>query len=598
MSALLEVQGLGIAFRTQAGLVQAVQNISFYIQPGEILGVVGESGSGKSVTAQALLRCLEPAGRVTSGSALIDGLDLLSCPEAAMRRVRGRVISMVFQNPRAALNPVVPVGRQVADVLVHAGGLARRAARARMLDLLASLRIADPKRRAAALPMELSGGMCQRVMLAIALAASPRLLIADEPTTGLDVTTQAAVMALLEGEIRARGMALLLITHDLALAGTYCDRIAVMQAGHLVERGQAAAVLQTPLHPYTAQLVASMPQGQPAALPRRVQTEAVTPLLDIDDLCVRFPLGSGRFLRAVDGVSLQVGAGEAVALVGESGCGKSTLARLVNRLIDATGGTIRLAGRDIGAIPPTRFARDPARRAVQMVFQDATDSLDPRHTAHRAIAGPALALLKLDRSGIDAEVRRVAALVGLPEALLQRTPHQLSGGQKARVGIARALVPQPRLLVLDEPTSALDVSVQAVVLRLFAELRARLGVALLFISHDLNVVRLLCERVLVMYLGQIVESGPAAQLFAAPLHPYTQALINSVPDPARRGRPIPLDEGPTLPDDAPGCKFAPRCRHAQPRCTTERPLLRPLRPAQSVACHFAEILPATVASLT
>jgi peptide/nickel transport system ATP-binding protein len=263
MSALLAVQGLCVAFRTREGRVQAVENVSFDVQPGEILGVVGESGSGKSVTAQALLRILDPAGQATAGRAMLGDLNLLACPESALRRVRGRLISMVFQNPRAALNPVVPVGRQIEDVLVYAGGLARRAARSRALDLLEAVRITDPKRRAAALPMELSGGMCQRVMIAIALAASPRLLIADEPTTGLDVTTQAAVMALLEREIRARGMALLLITHDLALAGEFCDRIAVMHAGHIVELGPAEAVLQTPLHPYTARLVATMPQGKP-----------------------------------------------------------------------------------------------------------------------------------------------------------------------------------------------------------------------------------------------------------------------------------------------------------------------------------------------
>jgi len=263
LSALLAVQGLTVTFQARGGLVKAVENVSFDIQPGEILGVVGESGSGKSVTAQALLRILEPAGQITAGRAMLNGVDLLSCSESAMRRVRGRLVSMVFQNPRAALNPVVSVGRQIEDVLVYAGGLTRRAARERALGLLAAVRISDPKRRAGALPMELSGGMCQRVMLAIALAASPRLLIADEPTTGLDVTTQAAVMALLEGEIRARGMSLLLITHDLALAGEFCDRIGVMHAGHLVECGPAVSVLRTPLHPYTARLVGTMPQGKP-----------------------------------------------------------------------------------------------------------------------------------------------------------------------------------------------------------------------------------------------------------------------------------------------------------------------------------------------
>ncbi len=263
MTPLLDVQGLCVAFTTRSGTVRAVQNVGFTVQPGEILGVVGESGSGKSVTAQALLRILDPAAQVTAGSAVLDGTDLLACSESAMRRVRGRAISMVFQNPRAALNPVVPVGRQVADVMVHAGGLPRRLARDRAVALLDAVRIADPARRAAALPMELSGGMCQRVMLAIALAASPKLLIADEPTTGLDVTTQAAIMALIAAEIRGRGMSLLLITHDLALAGEHCDRIAVMHAGHLVEHGPAADILRHPHHPYTRRLVATMPQGKP-----------------------------------------------------------------------------------------------------------------------------------------------------------------------------------------------------------------------------------------------------------------------------------------------------------------------------------------------
>ncbi len=308
-------------------------------------------------------------------------------------------------------------------------------------------------------------------------------------------------------------------------------------------------------------------------------------LLELDHVSCRFPLGRGRWLTAVDDVSLQVAAGEAVALVGESGCGKSTLARLVNRLIDPSAGTIRLDGRDIGGIAPTRFARDPARRTVQMVFQDATDSLDPHLTAHAAIAAPIRALLR-PGAGLDARVRAVAALAGFPPELLPRYPHQLSGGQKARVGIARALGPGPSLLVLDEPTSALDVSVQAVVLRLFADLRARLGTALLFISHDLNVVRLLCDRVLVMYLGQVVEHGPAALVFAAPRHPYTQALVDAIPDPARRGRAAPL-EGEAVPSDAPGCRFAGRCPRVMPICRAERPVLREMAAGHAAACHLA-----------
>ena len=314
----------------------------------------------------------------------------------------------------------------------------------------------------------------------------------------------------------------------------------------------------------------------------------MTALLQVSDVTCRFPLGGKRWVQAVGGVSLTVRAGEAVGLVGESGCGKSTLARLVNRLIDPSSGTIRLDGRDIGAIPPKRFARDPARAAVQMVFQDATDSLDPHLTAHAAIAGPIRALSRLGGAAAMARVQQVAALAGLPAELLPRFPHQLSGGQKARVGIARALGPGPRLLVLDEPTSALDVSVQALVLRLFADLQARLGVALLFISHDLNVVRLLCTRVLVMYLGQVVESGPAAQVFGQPRHPYTRALIDSIPDRARRGRPPPLEaEAGAAPPAATACRFAPRCPMVQAVCRAQVPALRDVAVDHAAACHLA-----------
>ena len=312
----------------------------------------------------------------------------------------------------------------------------------------------------------------------------------------------------------------------------------------------------------------------------------MTTLLEVDSVSCRFPLGGGRWLRAVDGVSFKVGAGEAVALVGESGCGKSTLARLINRLVEPQSGRIMLGGRDIGSIPVNCFARDAGRSSVQMVFQDATDSLDPRHTAHRAIGSPVTSLLRLNRAQTDMRVRDAASLAGLPADLLRRYPHQLSGGQKARVGIARALATRPSLLVLDEPTSALDVSVQAVVLRLLDDLRTRLGVALLFISHDLNVVRLLCSVVLVMYRGQVVESGPADRVFAAPRHPYTQALVDAIPDPERRGRPARVDAemGPATDTS---CRFAGRCPKAQPRCTTDAPLLREVAPQQRAACHFA-----------
>jgi oligopeptide/dipeptide ABC transporter ATP-binding protein len=330
-----------------------------------------------------------------------------------------------------------------------------------------------------------------------------------------------------------------------------------------------------------------MPQGKadtaewPPAL-------AAPPMLEVDAVSIRFRLGGGRWLQAVDGVSLDIAAGEAVGLVGESGCGKSTLARLINRLIDPDAGGIRLEGAEIGGIGVRAFARHPARARVQMVFQDATDALDPNLTAFRAIAAPLRRLRRLDARDAAARVREAAALSGLPAELLHRLPHQLSGGQKARVGLARALAPGPSLLVLDEPTSALDVSVQATVLRLLDDLRTRLSVAMLFISHDLNVVRLLCDRVMVMHRGRIVESGPSSQVFATPLHPYTQALIAAIPDPARRGHRPAVDDAEPAGAAASGCAFAVSCRHAAPICQAEVPVLRQLRPGHSVTCHLAE----------
>ena len=312
-----------------------------------------------------------------------------------------------------------------------------------------------------------------------------------------------------------------------------------------------------------------------------------TAVLEVANLSCRFPLGRGRFVQAVDDVSFQVGPGEALGLVGESGCGKSTLARLVNRLADPDAGHIRLDGEDIGAVSPQRFARHKARAALQMVFQDANDSLDPRLTAAAAIAAPLRALSALSPAAITARVRGSASLAGLPPALLPRFPHQLSGGQKARVGIARALAPNPRVLVLDEPTAALDVSVQAVLLRLFDDLRRQLGLSLLFISHDLNVVRLLCDRVMVMLLGQVVETGAAGSVFADPRHPYTRALVDAVPDPARRGRPVPAEWDPSTVLPQAACRFAARCPLAMDRCWTERPSLRPVTSGCSVACHAA-----------
>lgn len=538
---LLEVEGLTVEFTSRRGAVQAVRGVSFGVGRGRIVGVVGESGSGKSVSSYAVLRILDRAGRVVAGRVQFAGVDVLGLPEPAMADLRGREIAMVFQNPRASLNPVRRVGRQIGDVLVRHAQATRATARAQAVELLRTVRIADPERRVDAYPFELSGGMCQRVSLAVALACSPRLLIADEPTTGLDVTTQKAVMDLLVGLARARGMATVLITHDLGLAAAYCDDLVIMQGGQVVESAAAAQVFAHPAHAYTRRLIRATPRpgaGVADLLPDdapRPQWPVPRPgaaLLQVQGLSMRYPSG----MQAVDGVSFDVRAGESVGLVGESGSGKSTTAAMVMRLLDPTAGRVLLDGRDIAAVPARRFATDPDRGKLQLVFQDAADSLNPRFTAARAVMDPLLRLGGRSAGAARAEAEALADQVGLPRPLLDRFPHQLSGGQKARVGIARAIALRPRLLILDEPTAALDVSVQAVVLNLLAELRAQLGMAYLFVSHDLHVVRLMCGRVLVMRGGQIVEAGDTEQVMQAPAHEYTRTLLAALPEPPRAGR--------------------------------------------------------------
>ncbi len=544
--ALLEVEGLTVEFTSRRGTVQAVRGVSFGVGRGRIVGVVGESGSGKSVSSYAVLRILDRAGRVVAGRVRFAGVDVLGLPEPAMADLRGREIAMVFQNPRASLNPVRRVGRQIGDVLVRHAQATRATARVQAVELLRTVRIADPERRVDAYPFELSGGMCQRVSLAVALACSPRLLIADEPTTGLDVTTQKAVMDLLVGLARARGMATVLITHDLGLAAAYCDDLVIMQGGQVVESAAAAQVFAHPTHAYTRRLIRATPRpGAGVAdllpddatrpewpAPRPGAALLQVPLLQVQGLSMRYPSG----VQAVDGVSFDVRAGESVGLVGESGSGKSTTAAMVMRLLDPTAGHVLLDGRDIAAVPARRFATDPDRGKLQLVFQDAADSLNPRFTAARAVMDPLLRLGGRSAGAARAEAEALADQVGLPRPLLDRFPHQLSGGQKARVGIARAIALRPRLLILDEPTAALDVSVQAVVLNLLAELRARLGMAYLFVSHDLHVVRLMCGRVLVMHGGQIVEAGDTEQVMQAPAHEYTRTLLAALPTPrASRG---------------------------------------------------------------
>ncbi|MGQ9370891.1 dipeptide ABC transporter ATP-binding protein [Azospirillum sp. ST 5-10] len=538
---LLDVRDLTVEFATRRGTVRAIETVSFAVAKGETVGIVGESGSGKSVTSYAVLRILDRAGRIAGGSIVFGGVDLRGARERTMAEMRGREISMVFQNPRAALNPIRPVGRQIEDVLIEHGLAVPATAREQAVEALRAVRIADPEARYHAYPFELSGGMCQRIVIAIALACRPQLLIADEPTTGLDVTTQKAVMDLMVELTRARGMSVVLITHDLGLAAAYCDRIVVMEKGAVVENAPAAELFAAPKHPYTRRLLRAtprldsdvrdlLPDPPPAAVP--APAPGGRPLLEVRDLVKAFPGRHGAApFRAVDGLSFTVHEGESLGLVGESGCGKSTTSAMVMRLLDPTAGAIRFAGEDVGAVPADRFARHPLRGKLQMVFQDPTDSLNPRWTAFRSIADPLFRMAGLGRAAARARAEELARRVGLPLDLLDRFPHQLSGGQKARVGIARAIALDPKLVILDEPTAALDVSVQAVVLNLLADLKAELGMSYLFISHDLNVVRLICDRVMVMRAGRIVEEGTAERILHAPSDPYTRALLDAIPHP-------------------------------------------------------------------
>ncbi|OYU92385.1 MAG: ABC transporter ATP-binding protein [Bradyrhizobiaceae bacterium PARB1] len=599
---LLDVQNLTVEFATRRGIVKAVQQVDISVAKGETLGIVGESGSGKSVTSYAVMRILDRAGKIAEGSVMFSGVDVRAASETQMRDLRGREVSMIFQNPRAALNPIRKVGHQIEDVLrQHAqAGSSDRAEKA--IEALEQVKIARPRERYHAYPFELSGGMCQRVVIALALACNPQLLIADEPTTGLDVTTQKAVMDLVTELTKSRGMSTILITHDLGLAAAYCDRVVVMEKGRVVETALSADIFANPQHPYTKKLMQATPRlgvslrdllpgeeraAMPVALtsprlrgevdpaersehgsgegdspkapasvaalhsdplPATGEKEEKASLLTIENLVKEYPRQGatatlsklfGRkpptepdVFRAVDGISFSVDRGESVGLVGESGCGKSTTSMMVMRLIDKTSGRISFDGDEIGEIAPNAFARLPLRKSIQMVFQDSTDSLNPRFTAARAIADPIMQLGDIRGSdALRAKCEDLARQVGLPLELLDRFPHQMSGGQKARVGIARAIALQPKLIILDEPTAALDVSVQAVVLNLLQDLKQSMGMSYLFVSHDLNVVRLLCDRVIVMRSGRIVEQGATEAVMDAPQDEYTKQLLTAIPHP-------------------------------------------------------------------
>jgi peptide/nickel transport system ATP-binding protein len=532
---LLRVEDLRVEFPSEEGPLVAVAGIAFEVLPGRTLGIVGESGSGKSVTSLTILGLTRRAGAHASGRVLFEGRDLLALSEKQLRAVRGNGIAMIFQDPLSSLHPLYRVGRQLTEAIGAHRELSRRVARARATELLGLVGIPDPGRRVDDYPHQFSGGMRQRAMIAMALACEPSLLIADEPTSALDVTVQAQILALLRRLQSELGMAIVFVTHDLAVVGEMADEIAVMHAGLIVEQGPAEQILSAPSHPYTVSLLHSIPTPpRPAESPPEPGTLA-EPLLEVRNLVKRFPVARGVLFRrgassveAVAGVSFTLAADETLGLVGETGCGKSTTARLLMRLLEPTSGTVRFAGRDITGLKgaPLRALR----REMQIVFQDPFSSLNPRKTAGSIIAEPfAIHGLHPGRSERRRAVAELMETVGLSPEHFSRYPHEFSGGQAQRIGVARALALRPKLLVADEPVSALDATIQAQILDLLRRLRDEMGLALLLISHDLAVVRSMCDRVAVMQAGAIVEIGPAGTVYDSPSHPYTRELLAAVP---------------------------------------------------------------------
>jgi peptide/nickel transport system ATP-binding protein len=605
---LLAVERLDVRFAGPSGPIPAVEGVSFEIAAGETVALVGESGSGKTVTARTVLRLLDPAAHIDGGRVLFDGRDLLQLPEAELRRIRGDQISMVFQEPMTSLNPLHRVGKQVAEVLRLHRGRSRSAAADEAVHLLDRVGIGDAALRARQYPHSLSGGMRQRVMIAMALACEPRLLIADEPTTALDVTVEAQILDLIRERTRESSTAVLLITHDLDVVADMADRILVMHRGRIVESGAAESVLDAPSHDYTRSLLDALPARAQArrrlggaSSPAVAREPASAPtsgpdgvLLQARDLAKVFT-ARRRAVHAVRGVSFDIPPATTLGLVGESGSGKSTTGRLVARLLDPDGGTISFAGRDITTLRGEALRR--ARREFQVVFQDPYGSLDPRRHVRNAIAEPLLAHHTTTSTRRAERVDELLGLVGLSPEFAGRLPHELSGGQRQRVAIARALAAEPRLIVCDEPVSSLDVSTQAQVINLLQDLQDQLGLTYLFIAHDLALVRHVSDRIAVMYLGRIVEEGPAEQVYESPVHPYTRSLVASMPGRRRPRVSSVRGEIPSVVQVASGCSFAGRCPFAQDVCHAQDPPLRPVAGDVAVACHFADELTSTASNV-
>ena len=535
---VLALDNLAVDFSTHDGVVHAVRSVSLSIAAGETLGVVGESGSGKSQTFMSVMGLLSANGRV-SGSARFHGQELLGLKPTALNKIRGSKMTMIFQDPLTALTPHVRIGDQLAEPLRRHLGLSNHDAMAAAKHWLDKVRMPDAQARLRQYPHELSGGMRQRVMIAQAMACTPQLLIADEPTTALDVTVQAEILDLMADLTRESGTALVLITHDMGVIARLADRVCVMKEGTYVEEGPVEQVFSNPQTAYTRALLEAIPRldrddrrGRP--IPRPVQADAPV-VVEGKDIKVWFPIrhglfGASRPLRAVDGVSLSVRQGETLGVVGESGCGKSTLARAVLQLVPTTAGAVTFLGRDLTQVD--QKALRATRRDLQIVFQDPLASLDPRTTIGDSMAEPLLVFRPdLTRSARDGVVAKMMTRVGLAADLLNRYPHELSGGQNQRVGIGRAMILEPKLVICDEAVSALDVSIRAQIIDLLIDLQREMGLAMIFISHDLAVVREISHRVMVLYMGRVMESAERSDLFDDPRHPYTKALLSAAPIP-------------------------------------------------------------------
>ncbi|MEZ2222586.1 dipeptide ABC transporter ATP-binding protein [Rhizobium sp. RCC_161_2] len=538
-ASVLSVRDLTVKAHLDSGERILLDAVSLDLAKGEILGLVGESGSGKSLLCRSLIRLLPSSLlKIEGGSVLLEGRDLTRISDADMLKVRGGEIGMIFQNPTSHLDPVMRIGNQIAEGIRYHQGLNVREARAAAIEILGQVGFPDPVRQYESYPHEFSGGMRQRAMIGVALACNPKILIADEPTTALDVTIQAQILKLLMDIRDKRGLSIILITHDLGIVAQTCDRIAVMRGGKLLEEGPKRTLLSQPRHPYTIDLIKSHPSmpDEAASLPEAIRAETrLKPLLEIDDLHVRFNVGGGflkgsgaRTVNAVSGVSLRLMPGETVGIVGESGSGKSTLARAILGLTPLSSGHITFGGIDLAQQRTAGLAK--LRREAAMVFQDPYNALNPRLTIGDMLTEVLKVQGKVASADIPARVGELLDLVGLEREFAKRKPRSMSGGQCQRAGIARALAVDPQLIIADECVAALDVTIQAQIIELFRELTRKMNLTLLFIAHDLAIVRNLCERTVVMYRGEIVEEGPSEEVFARPKHAYTASLIAAIPD--------------------------------------------------------------------